>query len=492
MKLYFVFCIQKQILFRKHLVKNKFLNLKLNIRKTMNYHNLFQSSGVTNVGLIGTGAFGRSFLVQSRLTPGIRVSVICDQDLDIAEDASRQAGLTPGDLQVCHTESDAIDTITAGKTAVVGDALLLMEMPIKVVIEASGMPEIGAIHARTAIENGKHVVMVTKESDCVVGPILNRLAEKAGVVYTPADGDQPSLLIGLISWAETLGLKVVCAGKAGELDFVLNPVSKAISRGNQIVPFTGEDLWELAGDDTVEGVSHRRRALSALPQSSAADLCEMAIVLNSTGYDYDVPRLHASIARIIEMPEIMCGRADGGILQKEGVIDMVNCFRRPDEISFAGGVFVIVKCSERETWQFLKDKGHLVNRAGTCAMIFRPYHLLGVETATSVLTANHLNLSTGSLSPEPRVDVGARTNQTLPQGFQLTMDKYHSITGVVPELLPVQKMVADSPIPYYMAVGNCLKRTVQEGNLLTYGMIDHDPKSCLWKLRREQDELFGM
>jgi len=53
----------------------------------MNYKQLFQFKGVTNVGLIGTGAFGRSFLAQARRIPGIRVPVVCDQDLEVAEDA---------------------------------------------------------------------------------------------------------------------------------------------------------------------------------------------------------------------------------------------------------------------------------------------------------------------------------------------------------------------------------------------------------------------
>ena len=219
-----------------------------------------------------------------------------------------------------------------------------MNLPIEVVVEASGMPRAGAFHALSAIENGKHVVMVTKETDCVVGPILNRLAQKAGLVYTPADGDQPSLLIGLISWAEILGFEIVCAGKAGELDFVYDPDSNTIARGSRTVSLTEDYLWEPAGGSAEQGIRLRRRALESLPQISVADLCEMAIVINSTGYDYDAPRLHAPIARLIEMPEIMCGRADGGIFQKEGVIDMVNCLRRSDEISFAGGVFVIVKC----------------------------------------------------------------------------------------------------------------------------------------------------
>ena len=140
----------------------------------MNYKNLFKSTDVTHVGLIGTCAFGRSFLTQSRLTPGIKVPVVCDQDLETAGKACLQAGLAPEDMKVCHTESEANDVIASGKTAVVSDARLLMNLPIEVVVEASGMPGAGALHGLSAIENGKHVVMVTKETDCVVGPILNR------------------------------------------------------------------------------------------------------------------------------------------------------------------------------------------------------------------------------------------------------------------------------------------------------------------------------
>ena len=457
----------------------------------MNYKNLFKSTDVTRVGLIGTGVFGKSYLAQSRMTPGTRIAVVCDQDVESAEDACLQTGLAPADFKVCHTESETNAAIASGKTAVVSDALLLMDMPIEVVVEATGIPEVGAVHASRAIENGKHVVMVTKESDCVVGPILNRLAENSGVVYTPADGDQPSLLIGLISWAEALGFEIACAGKAGELDFVYDRDSNTIARGHQTA-FAVEDLWNLTIGQAEEGIRLRRQTLEILPQFSVADLCEMAIVINSTGYDYDTPQLNAPIARIIEMPEIMCGRDDGGILQKEGIIDMVNCLRRPDEISFAGGVFVIVKCRGRETWQFLKDKGHLVNRAGTHAMIFRPYHLLGVETATSVLAASCLKLSTGGIDPKPRVDVGLRASRALPQDYQLSLDCDHAITGLMPEILPAKKMASNSPIPYYMAAGNRLKHTVEEGKLLTYGMIARDsPSSCLWELRQKQDEFFS-
>ena len=123
-------------------------------------------------------------------------------------------------------------------------------------------------------------------------------------------------------------------------------------------------------------------------------------------------------------------------------------------------------------------------------MIFRPHHLLGIETATSVLSACHLNSSTGGIDPKPRVDVGVRASRTLQQGYRLTLQSDHAIAGVTPELLPAKKMASDNPIPYYMAADNRLKYTVETGKLLTYGMIDHNSKSGLWQLRLEQDAFF--
>ena len=456
----------------------------------MNYKKIFQSEEATSVGLIGTGAFGQSFLVQSQLIVNLNLAVVCDKSIETAISACLKTGMKADDLSVCHTRSDAKIAMTAGKTAVVSDPGLLMELPIEVVVEATGMPEDGAFHARLAIENGMHVVMASKETDCVVGPILNRMAQHTGLVYAPADGDQPALLIDLISWAETLGLEIVCAGKASELDFVFDPGSRTFTRGSQAVAAADEDLWQLPDGACHQGIKRRRMSLESLPRSSVADLCEMAIVINATGYDYDVPGLHAPIARIVEMPEILCSHAAGGIFEKEGVIDIVNCLRRPDEVSFAGGVFVMVKCRGRETWQFLKDKGHLVSRDGNRAMIFRPYHLLGVETAISVLAASQPGLSSTGIDLRPRVELGIRAGRTLQAGVRLEMDNAHSIAGVIPEILEAKKMAAENPIPYYMAAGRRLKDSVGEGQLITFGMVDLDLQSCLWKLRQKQDAVF--
>ena len=46
------------------------------------------------------------------------------------------------------------------------------------------------------------------------------MAAARGKIVTPVDGDQPSLLIALVSWAEVLGFDIVSAGKSSEYDFV--------------------------------------------------------------------------------------------------------------------------------------------------------------------------------------------------------------------------------------------------------------------------------
>lgn len=87
-------------------------------------------------------------------------------------------------------------------------------------MEATGHPETGALHAKRAIESGWHIVMVSKEVDSVIGPELAEMAT-VGRVYTPVDGDQPSLLIGLISWARVLGLRDLVGWQGKRIRFRL-------------------------------------------------------------------------------------------------------------------------------------------------------------------------------------------------------------------------------------------------------------------------------
>ena len=55
----------------------------------------------------------------------------------------------------------------------------------------------GALVTLDAIAHKKHVVMMNVECDVTIGPMLRRLAEQAGVVYSLAAGDEPAAILEL-------------------------------------------------------------------------------------------------------------------------------------------------------------------------------------------------------------------------------------------------------------------------------------------------------
>lgn len=162
------------------------------------------------VGVIGAGKFGTMFLAQARLTRGLHVVGVVDLDPARARaqlaaagwDAPRYAAASLG------------EALRTGRTHVGPDAEALFALAeLEVIVEATGVPAAGIRHALAAIRHGKHVVMVNVEADALVGPLLARKAQQAGLVYSLAWGDQPALICEQVDWARACGFHVVAAGK---------------------------------------------------------------------------------------------------------------------------------------------------------------------------------------------------------------------------------------------------------------------------------------
>jgi predicted homoserine dehydrogenase-like protein len=418
----------------------------------VNYEALFaQRAGRRlRIGLAGAGEFGRSFLFRSGRALGIEVLAVADRDRGRALDAAHAAGIDPGTL------------------ALLEDGAGLAELPLDMIVEATGEPEAAARIAEAALSRGKHVAMVTKETDCVVGPILQAKAEAAGLVCTPVDGDQPSLLVALVSWARHLGLEVVCAGKAGEYDLVYDPREH------------GEAFWR---DPAARPAKLGGRARATVP-----DYCELAVVANATGLAPDTPVLHAPVARPLELPNLFRPRADGGLLERPGVLDMFVCLRRADELSFAGGVFVVVRCDDRASWRVLGGKGIPVSDDGGYALLHNPVHLLGIEAPVSLLSAAQLGLPAARL--RPRCDMLARATEPLAAGSVLAIGERHAVRGVEALLAEARRVGEAAPLPYYMAAGCRLRQDVAPGRFITRDLVEPPAGSALWRLRAEQDARF--
>jgi predicted homoserine dehydrogenase-like protein len=458
----------------------------------MNYHTHFAGARCVETCIIGTGGFGRSFLIQAQRIAKMNARVAIDLDAATAANAMRSIGIAAGQIVECASADDALSAWNAGKYVAAGDLNVVVGLPFEVVVEATGHPEAGARHARLAIEAGKHVVMVSKETDSVVGPGLAVLAKEKGVVVTPVDGDQPSLLIALVTWAELLGFEVVAAGKSSEYDFIYDPAAGTITSNGVVVSvpeFAGLD--RLGDKDTVEIAAARAKAASAFGQHLTPDLCEMTVVANATNLNIDRDNFHAPIARINEVPTFLNTKAEGGILDRSHSLEVFHCLREAHEVSLAGGVFVVVRCDDEDTWKMLADKGHIISRSGNTAMIINPRHLLGLEAATSVLGAALHGTSDGMAEPTHRFDLVARADIDLPEGTLLTASgHHHEIKGVSGAIVPARALADAAPVPLYLAANKRLVRAVEAGALITLADLEMDPASEMFVLRKMQDKHF--
>ncbi|RYF12428.1 MAG: flagellar biosynthesis protein FlgA [Deltaproteobacteria bacterium] len=401
------------------------------------------------------------------------------------------AGYEAERIADCESRAEIMDSLARRQVAVLQDWRLLADLPLNVVVEATGSPDAAAAIAELSVASGYHVAMVTKEAEGVVGPILARRARAAGVVHTLVDGDQPSLLVALVRRARRLGLPVIAAGKSTESDYVFAPATGTVSAWGRTVSAPEYGMAFDAQAGLIDALSGR--VLPDLACATVPDLCEMAIVANHMeGLQPDCPGLHAPVCRTTELPSLFRPRTVGGLLERPGAIDVFVCLRRPDELSFAGGVFVVVEMPDPTTGRLLASKGIPGTPEGGHLLLHNPVHLLGVEAAASVLSAARDGVSTGGDAPEQRFDLLARASATLAAGTVLALGARHTIAGMVPAIHPAQAVHNGAPVPYYLAEGRTLARDVPAGATLSLDDLLPAPDSTLMRLRREQDVLqFG-
>ncbi|MGC3974928.1 MAG: NAD(P)-binding domain-containing protein [Nitrospira sp.] len=218
----------------------------------------------------------------------------------------------------------------------------------------------------------------------------------------------------------------------------------------------------------------------------------MALVANATGLMPEGTEFHAPLAHTNELPDIYGPRATGGLLGRDGVLDVFNCLRRPDEASFAGGVFVVVELADTRTGELFAGKGIPVSRDRRRALIYNPSHLLGVEAPMSLLAASRLDHSILTDDYRLRVDLVCRATRGIAAGEVLAIEgTRHAVPALDPGLMPAVADSEGSPLPYYMAVGRTLRRAVAKGALLRFGDVVAPTDNMLWDLRRGTGAVAG-
>jgi len=154
------------------------------------------------------------------------VVAIANRTLEGARRAYEEAGCEGA--RVVETVAQLEQAIESGVPAITDDAFLVCRAAgIDVVVEVTGTVEAAARVTLEAIGHGKHIVLMNAELDGTIGPILKTYADRAGVVFTSADGDQPGVMMNLYRFVKGIGVRpVLCGNIKGLHDPHRNPTTQ--------------------------------------------------------------------------------------------------------------------------------------------------------------------------------------------------------------------------------------------------------------------------
>ncbi len=433
-----------------------------------------ETSGPIRVGVIGAGKFASMFLTQALHTEGIHVVGVADINVPKARDAMRRTGW-PEERYAASSLAEALRT---GGTAVIDSADDLMRLPeVEVILEITGNPIVGTYHALTSIENGKHVVMVNVEADCMVGPILQRRAAAAGVVYSMAYGDQPALICELVDWCRTVGFDIVAAGKG----------TKYLPEYNYSTPDTVWDYYGFSAEQLATGDFNPKMFNSFLDGTKSA--IEMAAVANGTGLIPQEEGLLFPPAGVDDLPTVYRERSLGGSLTRRGTVEIASSLHRDGrevERNLRWGVYVTFEAKTDYAAQCFAEYGVLTDATGRYGSLYRPYHMIGLELGVSVASAVLRGEATGSATGF-RGDVVSTAKKDLRAGDTLDGEGGYTVFG---KLAPAHLSLANNALPLGLAHGAKLIRDVPKDRTVSWDDIAVDETLLAVRVRKELEAQF--
>ncbi len=427
------------------------------------------------VGVIGAGRFGTMVICTLAAMRGMRPAVVADVEEARARQALAAAGVPPDAVVRAGTAAQAAAAISRGVPALTEDSGLLIRSDIDVVVEATGIPEVAARHATEAFRHGKHVVMVSVETDVLVGAVLRRMADKAGVVYSAAYGDQPALIHELVDWATGLGFEVVAAGKGTKY-------LPAYRKG------TPEDIWDRYGADAEQRAGLNPQMYNSFTDGTKSAI-EMAAVANMTGLRPDVRGMHFPPAGIEELPEILKPAEHGGLLHNPGVVEVVSSLDRdgrpvPNDLRW--GVYAVITSSRPYLRKCFGEYGMPTDRSGTYAAMYRPYHLVGMELPISIARAALDREATGTPLPVPVAAVACAAKRPLSPGEVLDGEGGYTVYGLIDDMAVATR---ERLLPMGLSRGAKVIRAVPEDGLVHLDDVAMETSGQLYSLWQEQTRL---
>ena len=374
------------------------------------------------VAVMGAGYMGTAIALQIKKTVGMRLAV----------HSSRHLRQTPTADMVC-------------------------KMPhVEVVVEATGDIEFGASTVLNAMKSGKHVVLMNAELDATLGPILKQYADKAGVIYTACDGDQPGVIGNLYRYVKGLNLQPVMCGN-------IKTFQNRYSNPDTVKEFATK-------------VKQNPRMIASFADGTKISF-EQASVANGTGMRVGQRGMYGPV--VVNGAPIM--RAVDwypkyNLLEGPGIVDYV-VGAHP-----TAGVFVIGWDKDGSQQEYMS---YYKMGPGPLYVFHVPYHLCHLEAPNSIARA--VLFKDATLAPQAAmVDVVATAKRDLKIGEFLDGIGGYMAYGQCEntDITRAQKL-----LPMGLAGGCQLTKDVSKDQVLTYDDVSLPAGRLVDQLREEQNAL---
>ena len=309
-----------------------------------------EDSGDAPIAVVGAGYVGTGVVHSIAQSPGMNPSLVVNRNTERAVAALTDLGIATDDVVVSDSVDELASAIRAGQPAVTSHAGVVADLPIEVVVEATGALDYGTETILAMLDAGKHVVSFNAESDALLGWLFHERARSNDVIYTIADGDQPGVLFRLHQQVEAMGFEVTASLNCKRhLDVHQNPDTGA---GYAARDTTSAHMTTSFGDGTKMQV-------------------EQAVVANATGLIPDVRGMHGIESTVATAP-----------------VDIPAALSAPGRVDFTlggdfgAGVGVIAQHPNHD----LHEKAMRFYKMGDGPdyFFFRPYHLVHLEVPMTI------------------------------------------------------------------------------------------------------------
>lgn len=418
-----------------------------------------QASGrPVRVAMVGAGFMGRGIALQiCNYVPGMKLVAIANRRLEGAKRAYAEAGIPT--VKTVESASQLEEAIARGEYAVTEDALLLSQAEgIDAIIEVTGTIEFAARVVLKAFEHGKHVIIMNAELDGTIGPILKSYADRAGVVLTNADGDQPGVIMNLFRFVQGIGVRpVLCGNIKGLQDPYRNPT-------------------------TQEGFARRWGQKPQMVTSFADGTkisFEQAIVANATGMRVAKRGMYG--------PTVPAGTH---------IKEAVNWYPLEEMVNGPGIVDYVVGAEPGPGVFVLGTHDHPVQKhylnlyklgEGPLYCFYTPYHLCHFEVPNTVARAVLFNDAAVSPLGGPLVEVVATAKIDLKAGEFIDGMGGYMTYG---QCENADLAASEGLLPIGLAEGCRVIGDIPRDRVLTYGDVELPKGRLSDRLRQEQNERF--